>query len=405
MRKLVDLAHIHLGILAGEIGERPVGSANNRKATGYCVEVLRKTGYDVQTPEFDCLHWEETGADCSCDGCKYTVTPSPYSNGCDVEASLQVVRTLSDLQTCSCAGQVLLVAGELAAEQLMPKGYPYYNPETHQLIVGLLEQKAPAVIIAATARNPELAGAVYPFPLIEDGNFEIPSVYTTDVTGVELAKLAGRVVKLTIRAVRIPSTACNVIARKPGYPQKKVVLCAHVDTKIGTPGALDNAAGVTTLLLTAELLKKEALDNLVEFLVMNGEDYYGANGEKNWMTQNEGQLTRIASFINLDALGYRKGRTAFSFYNQPEEKLTNMREVLTQFPGICEGETWYQSDHAVLVMQGIPAAAVTSEFVVETMQKYIHTSKDVVRLVDVQRLVEAAHALTALIKGLESLPA
>ena len=404
MRKLVDLARIHIGILAREIGERPVGSSNNRKATGYCAEVLRKTGYAVETHEFDGLHWEEKGADCTCAGRKFTVAPSPYSNGCAVQAPLQMVSSLSELQTCSCAGQVLLVAGELAKEQLMPKGYPYYNPESHQLIIGLLEQKAPAAIIAATARNPELAGAVYPFPLIEDGNFEIPSVYTTDVTGAELASLAGEMVSLTSRTVRIPATACNVVARKPGSPLKKVVLCAHVDTKIGTPGALDNAAGVTTLLLTAELLKKEALDNQVEFLVMNGEDYYGANGEQAWMAQNEGQLSRILSFINLDALGYHKGRTAFSFYNHTEERLRNMRETMVSFPGICEGESWYQSDHAVLVMQGIPAAAVTSEFIVETMQKYTHTSKDVVRLVDVHRLVEAAHALTALIKSLESLP-
>ena len=32
------------------------------------------------------------------------------------------------------------------------------------------------------------------------------------------------------------------------------VLCAHIDSKLNTPGALDNAAGVVTLLLLAELL-------------------------------------------------------------------------------------------------------------------------------------------------------
>ncbi|MEZ4997668.1 MAG: hypothetical protein R2758_09480 [Bacteroidales bacterium] len=32
-------------------------------------------------------------------------------------------------------------------------------------------------MIGATGRSSALAGGVYPFPLIEDGDFDIPSVY------------------------------------------------------------------------------------------------------------------------------------------------------------------------------------------------------------------------------------
>ena len=47
-------------------------------------------------------------------------------------------------------------------------------------------------IIAATGRDPGLAGGVYPFPLIEDGDFDIPSVYMKDVEGDRLADYAGQ---------------------------------------------------------------------------------------------------------------------------------------------------------------------------------------------------------------------
>ena len=43
---------------------------------------------------------------------------------------------------------------------------------------------------------------------------------------------------------------------------------------------MDKASGVITLLLTAELLRKHAGVLGLEFLVMNGEDNFGANGEK-----------------------------------------------------------------------------------------------------------------------------
>ena len=97
----------------------------------------------------------------------------------------------------------------------MPKDFPFYNPDEHRHIIHLLETKKPQAIVAATSRDPEMVGSgVYPFPLFEDGDFEVPSVYTTDVEGERLAAFAGQEVSLDIQAQRIPATGCNVIARK-----------------------------------------------------------------------------------------------------------------------------------------------------------------------------------------------
>ncbi len=40
-------------------------------------------------------------------------------------------------------------------------------------------------------RNPELVGALYPFSLIEGGDFGIPSVYCMVVVGEEIASKTG----------------------------------------------------------------------------------------------------------------------------------------------------------------------------------------------------------------------
>jgi len=74
---------------------------------------------------------------------------------------------------------------------------------------------------------------VYPFPLIEDGDFDIPSVYMKDVDGEKLAGYAGQRVALDIRATRKPAKGCNVIARK-GTDNRRVVIFAHIDAKSST---------------------------------------------------------------------------------------------------------------------------------------------------------------------------
>ena len=103
--------------------------------------------------------------------------------------------------------------------------------------------------------------------------------------GVELANHAGEQVSLDIRAQRSPAQGCNVIARKGKGFQKRVVCFAHIDSKQGTPGALDNASGVTILLLLAELLRNYDGDLGIELVALNGEDYYSNPGEMLYLNQ------------------------------------------------------------------------------------------------------------------------
>lgn len=85
------------------------------------------------------------------------------------------------------------------------------------------------------------------------------------------------------------------------------MITAHIDTKIGTPGAIDNGTGVTVLLLLAELLKDHSFNYLIELVVLNGEDYYSAPGQIRYIEQNEGRFSDILLNINIDGAGYKEG--------------------------------------------------------------------------------------------------
>jgi aminopeptidase YwaD len=276
-----------------EIPTRVVGSRGNRAATDWVAETMTRLGWEVEKQAFECIDWQEAGAALSASGAEFDVLVSPYSLGGSIAARLAVVSTADMLESTDVESCVLLLRGEIAAEQLMPKNFPFYNPDEHRRIIGLLEARRPAAIVCATTRNPEMAGAVYPFPLIEDGDFDIPSVYMTAEEGGRLASHAGEVVSLTLRAERTASTGCNVIARK-GRGPKRLVVFAHIDAKRGTPGAIDNASGVVILLLLAELLAGYAGTTNIELVALNGEDHYSAAGEIRYLAASETPFSGVS---------------------------------------------------------------------------------------------------------------
>lgn len=394
--RLTILAAEHLHRLCIDIPTRAVGSQGNRDATAYASAALRANGWQVAMPGFQCMDWSESGAELSAGAALFEVLPSPYTLPVQVSAPLVVLNTAGELEATDLAGKVALLRGELAREQLAPKNFPWWNPEHHQRIIAALEKGQPAAILAATTRNPEIAGAVYPFPLIEDGDFDTPSAYMTEEEGQRLAVYAGREVNLEIKASRALAKGYNVIARRGrGSERGRWVVSAHIDAKIGTPGAVDDATGVIVLLLLGELLAEYDGERMIELVMFNGEDYYAAPGERLYLQENE-DLSAIGLVINIDGAGYYQGDTHFSFYECPEE-LTRLVHAVLGEHGLLEGPQWYQGDHSIFVMAGRPAVAITSD-IAEVSAQVTHTPRDAPDIVDSAKVAQIAAALAALLE-------
>jgi aminopeptidase YwaD len=245
-----------------------------------------------------------------------------------------------------------------------------------------------------------MAGALYPFPLFEDGDFDIPSVFMTDEQGNQLARYEGKEITVEIKAERIPARGCNLVARKGNTLNERIVLFAHIDAKLGTPGALDNGTGIVTLLLLAESLKDYVGEKCIEIVALNGEDYYNNPGEQLYLRQNEGKFQEIVLGINIDGLGYHKGKTAYSLYDCSAEMNDAIRKAFSKEEVFLAGEPWFQGDHALFLMNRRPALALTSELVGELMTDYVHTDKDTPEIVDAEKIVQTASALQELISSL-----
>lgn len=395
--KWVDLADKHLTYLCQTIDSRRVGSSGNQQATAYAANVLSVAGFQVETPEFACMDWITDGASLWINGQNFPVQSSPYSLGCRLEARLEVVRNVNQLENTDIKDCIVLLIGDIAKEQIMPKNFEFYNPDEHQLIIKLLESKKPAAIISATSMNPEAAGALYPYPLIEDGDFDIPSVFTRVEEGEKIAKFAGKIVNLESLCRRIPSFGSNVIGRKGSEDGKRIVLSAHIDAKTGTPGALDNATGVVTLLLLSEMLKEYLGKHEIEILLFNGEDYYNSAGEMLYLHQNKGDFQNILLNINLDLVGYIHGESAYSLYDLSENLSQLIQKTFATHPHLVPGEPWYQGDHMVFILNQVPALAFTTEKINELLKTIVHTEQDTQDQVDTGKIVALARSLHALV--------
>jgi aminopeptidase YwaD len=400
---LPDKSAQYLDRLCLQIASRRVGSAGNRDATAWFAATVESFGFEIDCPIFDCIDWHDGGADLIVDGLSFDVRVSPYSLGGGFTAPLVVISTVEELETADVCNQIVLLRGHIAKEQLMPKNFAFYNPDEHKRIIQLLETKQPLAIMAATSRNPEVAGAVYPFPLFEDGDFDIPSVYMTEEQGGRLARYAGRLVALEIRANRTPAQGCNVIGRKGSDPHRRTVLFAHIDAKEGTPGATDNATGVVVLALLAELLADYNGDLGIEVVALNGEDYYSNPGEIDYLRNNTSRFDEIVLGINIDGAGYHDGHTAYSTYDCPPQVERCVQQAFSFHVEMVEGESWYQGDHGLFLMNQRPALAITSQRFMELLTTITHTPKDHPRIVDPAKLVDIAYALHDLLLCLDQL--
>ncbi|TAH60870.1 MAG: Zn-dependent exopeptidase M28 [Fermentimonas caenicola] len=401
---LVERIKTHLHVLCNEIGERRVGSEKNRLATDYAGKILKEYGWQTEANKLSVIDWKTEGAELTCGDKSFEVFSSHYSLGCSVKGELIAIDTIDKLEQSNITDKIVLLYGDISSQQIAPKKFPFWNPEEHQHLISVLERNRPLAIITATKRDSALAGGVYPFPMFEDGDFDIPSVYMTDIVGEKLLKCKGETVELVSKAKRIPEIAYNIIGNNSTENSNRIVITAHIDTKIDTPGAIDNGTGVAVLLVLAEILKDCSIKHPIELVVFNGEDYYGAPGQVEYVKQNSGKFSDILLNINIDGAGYHEGFSCFSPFNLPENVSTAFKDMLSDNPLIIEGLPWYQGDHSLFLQNRTPAIAVSSNWFIENMesQEITHTPKDNLGIVNFERVAECAIGVRDLIRKIGS---
>lgn len=378
--------------------DRHVGGEGNREATTRFAATMSALGLNVRCVPMSCVEWVPGDAVFEA-GESVLANVGPYSLPCDLEAPLVAIETIEDLEREAVRGAIVLLHGAIASGQYMPRNFTFYNPDSHRRVYRALDAFAPAAIVAATGRDPEMVGSQYPFPLFEDGDLDIPNAYITDVEGERLLAHGVSRARLRITSERVPASAEHVVATLPGSGDGRIVVTAHIDSRRGSPGALDNATGVATLLETARLLATDyAGVPSVEFVPFNGEDDYANPGELAWIAENEGRFDEIVLAINVDDSGQRGAGNHVSFYGCTEPIEQAVREAMDGFADIAEGPQWFQGDHAILGIYGRPAIAIASAEMMAFMAQHAHTESDALDLADPALVAQTAAFIAEVVR-------
>lgn len=371
--------------------ERPVGTQSNNDLIALLETSLDEMGYEVESLPFDCMIWKQGASTMSIEGQSFAIEPSPFSEPFCGNRKLVMVHTIEELHGTDCKGAILLLAGEITKTPLSPKNYPFYYPDEHRDLIALLEKKNHDAIVAVTGATP--LNGKNPFPLFEDGNFLIPSanIGTTTFQQIEPLLSAGATANLTIDSHKEPGRSRQLVASKKVKNAKgKIVLAAHMDSKYDTPGALDNATGLAILLEVTSVINIPDYD--IEIVPFNSEEYFGANGELEYL-KRIGDAP-IALMINIDSPCHIGSQTAVSFYNFSDEMQAVSNKLIEKNPNIVNGEPWYAGDHAPFLFRGIPCMAVTSSDFFEGALEHTHTPKDTLDTVDGKLVTVSAKFLT-----------
>ena len=163
----------------------------------------------------------------------------------------------------------------------------------------------------------------------------------------------------------------NIAFRREGekYPDRRVLLTAHYDSKSSTPyecapGADDNASGVAAVLECARVLRDERVSRSVEFVLFDGEEL-GLIGSRVYAAALDTGVV-YEGVLNLDMIGWEPNETmsaaiATRYRASPDTILVNAIDAAiesfdipleTSF--ILPGEPG-SSDHVAFWDVGIPA--------------------------------------------------
>lgn len=381
----------HLVKFVSEIGERPAGTPANHRAETYVSDVFREAGLQIEEVRADFPDWSLNKAALKIGGISYPVDVNPFSPSCgDIHAPTVAVSTLPELESADLRGKIALLYGELSKSPVFPINFAPVQFERDQTINRLLIEKAPLAVLAVNL-NPWRRQHIF-----EDEDFPIPSATVTVDVGRELLAHAGEPIYISIETDTQPGYATTLIGRTSGDYAQRIVLMAHYDTKIGTPGANDNGSGISTLLTLANTLPRLNLPIGLEFIAW-GDEEYGGRTDSLYISQFADHFSEIVCAINIDGVGLlTENTTLTTLANSPAFEQA-IRKVQADYPGVVWVDPWIESNHYNFFSRGVPCIALTTL----TSQR-IHQPIDTVDWISAEKLDEVVAVVTDIVKSVHA---
>jgi Zn-dependent M28 family amino/carboxypeptidase len=148
-------------------------------------------------------------------------------------------------------------------------------------------------------------------------------------------------------------TGQNVIGSKAGAPPRKLIVTAHYDCFWNGVMAMDNCAGVATVLALSKALPP-TLREMTEFVLFGAEEL-GCFGSAGYLQDRRDSLRHLRAVLNLDTFGSNRSKLEISVTRDLEglcRRVVEERKVPVECWNIPPRAA---SDHQKFVEQGVSA--------------------------------------------------
>jgi aminopeptidase YwaD len=338
--------------LATRIGPRPQGSPACRAAAEYIRQSLAQSGMEGEEQRSPCLDWEGGACRLEIGGKLIPAGSNMFSPPCDVTAPLVCVETLEELAEADLEGRICVMHGRLTAAPLSPKAWFLISDEERE-VIRRLEAKRPAALVSLQTKPGFLER------MTGDAELLIPALTVPAAAAAGLLEGAGETARLVIASRSQPGFSANIVGRKNRQPVR-IVLCAHYDTVIDSPGALDNAGGVAVILDLAERLMRQPVGCNLEIVAFSGHESLPL-GDDTYLRYEEAGFPDILAAINFDGVGANTGPSTIAFFTESNALRQTVEGIVAGFPGIRRTEPWPQSNHSTFAWRGVPSMAFCTE--------------------------------------------
>lgn len=267
-----------------ELGPRVAGTPVMEQARTYLIDQYRQAGYETRTQTFTYPKFEDLGSNITVNG--QTINGRALNGSIAGKRSARMVTVPnvgqpSDFAAVDVKGAIALVKrGEI----------PFL-----QKVQNAADAGAVGVVIVNNEPG-DLYGML-------GGDIQIPVLALSGKVGSSLFESQQPQVTLAVNTRQRTVTGTNVIAHLPNVTQPRVVVGAHYDSVLGSPGANDNASGTAVVLDIARNVVQTPLARQAWFVAFDAEED-GLHGSRAFVSQAQPDfLQSLDAMLNFDMVG------------------------------------------------------------------------------------------------------
>ncbi|UCF49247.1 MAG: Zn-dependent exopeptidase M28 [Thermoplasmatales archaeon] len=205
-------------------------------------------------------------------------------------------------------------------------------------------------------------------------------------------------------------TGKNIVATLQGIGKTDgiIIVCAHYDSTIISPGADDDGSGVSIILMLAEIMSNYSFNSTIKFILFSGEEqgllgssFYAENARKN--------NKNIIGVLALDKVGYAvtadEGRKILHHSNEESDWMVDIStEVASNYYDYIKLEVISRSedtdsDHISFVNEGFHG----TDFIRYAINPYYHTSEDIIEHMNLTYLTKVCNLTVATLSKMAGL--